>query len=70
MKKLIVSTFEKLECEGVEKIIEGFVAAGLERFEDIEFATENDLKDSLKPIQFRKLMKAYKNAGMYIAEIK
>lgn len=64
MRHLIIETFEKLEHDGVQNIIQGLAAAGLEKYEDFDYITETDLKDYLKPIQFRKLMRAFKSAGM------
>ncbi len=50
----------QLEPDVLEKLLESLEAAGVETEADVEFVEEEDINKILKPVQVRRLLKAWK----------
>lgn len=53
----------QLEPDVLTTLFEALVAAGVEELDDLQFVEEDDINKVLKPVQVRRLLKAWK--GIY-----
>lgn len=63
IREAILSTLPKIPVKSLSCMVEKLIQQGVETEDDLQYVTEDDIKEFMKPIQCRRLLDAWKCQG-------
>ena len=61
IKDSVLNVLPTLSSDAVDKVVETLIETGVETSDDLSLVEDEDLRSTLKPIQIRRLISAWKH---------